>query len=343
MTTGHPAPGRGPFRGHQFAGVLLLAITLWLRPTAVDAQALELPTLAIDAPASLEGVADELRRSPLEPLSTAMALAGLTHPGPPINVLLIAEGSELARSTPTWISGFADGARSLVVLFPDRARGYPTDSLDTLLHHEVAHVLFSRAARGQPVPRWFNEGLAMAAERPVGLGDRSRLAWTLVRHGNLRLDELEALFGRSRGESQRAYAVAGALVRDLIRAYGNESPGRVLGEIGHGTSFESAFQATTGAPIDWAVDRFWRRQRSWIQWLPFLTGPAVLWMVITLLALLAIWVHRHRRAARRDAWDEEERLEREQAEEARLRAQRLAHERLLEADTTASGSAYDVH
>ena len=139
-----------------------------------------------------------------------MALAGMTHPGPPINVLLINEEAELAQNTPRWIAGFADGSRSLVVMFPDRARGYPTDGLDTLLQHEVAHVLFARAAGGQLVPRWFNEGLAMAAERPTGLSDRSRLAWTLVWDGTLDLNQLETLFGQGRGAGAAAAAAHAA-------------------------------------------------------------------------------------------------------------------------------------
>ena len=102
-----------------------------------------LPTLRIDAPASLEAVAERVGRFPLSHLTTAMTLAGLTRAGPPIDVLLIAESSDLARSTPPWISGFADAGRNLVVLLPNRARSYPSDSLETLLHHEVAHILFS--------------------------------------------------------------------------------------------------------------------------------------------------------------------------------------------------------
>ena len=301
-----------------------------------------LPTLNVDAPVSLESLAEQVRKLPLEPLTTAMALAGMTHPGPPINVLLINEEAELAQNTPRWIAGFADGSRSLVVMFPDRARGYPTDGLDTLLQHEVAHVLFARAAGGQLVPRWFNEGLAMAAERPTGLSDRSRLAWTLVWDGTLDLNQLETLFGQGRGASQRAYAVSGALVREVIRAYGDDAPGRILEELADGATFDSAFRTATGAPLNWVVARFWRKQQQWSRWIPLLTGPTFLWMGITSLAVLAIVVHRRRRAARRAEWDEEERIEAELAEAHRA-AERLAQERLLGADPKASGSSHEVH
>jgi len=292
-----------------------------------------LPTLRIEAPDGLEAVREKVSRFPLDRLTTAMTLAGLTHAGPPIDVLLIAESSDLARGTPPWISGFADPGRNLVVLFPNRARFYPSDSLETLLHHEVAHILFSRAAQGRPVPRWFNEGLALAAERPVGLGDRSRLAWTLVRHGVVSLSELERLFDEGRAANQRAYAVASALVRDLLRAHGEASAGRVLSLVGQDRPFDEAFETGMGEPLLAAVDRFWSRQRLWGRWIPFLSGPTFLWMVITLLALYAIRAHRRRRAAQRRLWEAEEQAETE----------RVLRQRLLDADPGASGSSYEVH
>jgi hypothetical protein len=262
-----------------------------------------------------------------------MTLAGLREPGPPIDVFLSPEDSNLARATAPWISGFADATRNRVVLFPARVGSFPTQSIDTLLQHEVAHILFARAARHHPVPRWFNEGLALAAERPLGLSAPPRLAWTLVRHGKLSVAAVEQLFGDGRAANQRAYAVAGALVQDLLRVHGEDSAARVLALVGEGRAFEDAFSAATGEPLVAAVDRFWSGQRLWLRWVPFLTGPAFLWSVITLLALLAIAAHRRRRAAQRLAWDAEE-----EAEMARL-----ARARLMDSDPGASGSSYDVH
>ena len=311
------------------AAVLALAIA----HTPAAPQVVSLPTLRIDAPASLDTVGERVGRFPVSRLTTAMTLAGLTHAGQPIDVLLIAEHSELARGTPPWISGVADARRHMVVLFPARARSYPTDSLEALLHHEVAHILFSRAARGRPVPRWFNEGLALAAERPLGLEDRSRLAWTVIRHGGVPLPVLERLFGQGRAANQRAYAVASALVRDMLRTHGNASAGRILSLVGQDRPFDVAFEAATGEPLLAAVDRFWDSQRMWGWWIPFLTGPAFLWMVITLLALYAIIAHCRRRAEQRRRWDDEERAAAEQA----------LRDRLIEADPTAPGSSYEVH
>ena len=109
-----------------------------------------------------------------------MRLVGLDEAGPPIRVILAPARSDLARNTPRWIGGFAVASAETLVLFPGRAPSYPHNSLDALLQHEVAHILIGRAAQGRYVPRWFNEGLAMAAERTWALEDTTRLAWEVV-------------------------------------------------------------------------------------------------------------------------------------------------------------------
>lgn len=291
-----------------------LVILAWiavgiLNQAPLSSQTVTLPTLRIDAPATLDILGRQVGEFPLTGLTTAMRLAGLVHPGPPIDVLLIAESSDLARGTPDWISGFADASRSVVVLFPGRARSYPSHSLEMLLQHEIAHVLYGRAARHQPLPRWFNEGLALAAERPSGLGDYSRLASASARYGRISLEELEQLFRNGRESNQHAYAVSSALVRDLLQTYGESTPGLILTAVGNGATFEQAFKQATGDPLQTAVHRFWVTQPRWSWWFSFLTGPTFLWMIITGLAVYAILTHRRQRAEQRRRWEEEERLE----------------------------------
>ena len=79
----------------RFHGRLAVVVVLVGTPAFAGGQT-TLPTLRIDAPASLESVAEQVDRFPVARLATAMTLAGLTQAGPPIDVLLIAESSDLA-------------------------------------------------------------------------------------------------------------------------------------------------------------------------------------------------------------------------------------------------------
>lgn len=293
--------------------VALLVATGVVRPAAGQP-----PELVIEAMETMEATdADEWMvraRARIEQfdrtrLLGVMRLVGLDEAGPPIRVILAPARSDLARSTPRWIGGFAVASAETLVLFPGRAPSYPHNSLDALLQHEVAHILIGRAAQGRYVPRWFNEGLAMAAERTWALEDTTRLAWEVVWGGRVPVAELDPLFEGDRRATARAYALSSAFVRDLLQTYGPASAGRILSHVARGRTFEAAFYAATGDPLGVAQDAFWMDQRLWERWIPWLTQPFTLWTTVTFLALYAIWIHRRKRAAQRRKWDEEEQAE----------------------------------
>ena len=287
--------------------------------TAGTAAAGQLPVLEVEAPDSLAAVAARARGFDTRALAAVMVLTGLADAGAPIRVRLVPEEAELARATPAWVAGFADASRDLVVLFPQRIGSYPHGSLDAVLQHEVAHVLTARAAGGRRVPRWFNEGLASAAERTWGLGARSRFAWELVAGGRLTAAQLEGLFAQGPRDVARAYALSDALVRHLLERYGPYAPARILSVMARGAPFEIALYAATGASVDALLAGFWSRHDVWKSWVSFAGQPFVQWSVITLLALAAIWRHRRRRRERRLQWELEERAEEEAWEEHRRR------------------------
>ena len=182
---------------------------------AGEAAAATLPELVVEAPAELRAEALVVRRVDRHRYEAAARLTGLRGPQSPIRVALAPEGSPPATAVPEWVSGYAYGSLGRVVLLPERTPSYPDGSLDELLLHELTHVLVARAASGRPVPRWFNEGLAMMAGGPWNLEDRTRLTFAMVRGNERPLAEIDELFAGEPGEVRLAYAISGALVRDI--------------------------------------------------------------------------------------------------------------------------------
>jgi len=278
----------------------LVAAPAALRGGPLDTRTPErLPEIDVRAPASMAAYAERLERTDIRRLLAVMRLVGLHDPGPPIRVFLVPEDSPLARETPDWVAGYTRGGDA-VVLFPERATFYPHDSLPELLQHEVAHVLIGRAAGGHRVPRWFHEGVALAAERSWTLGDRARFAYEVAFGGPAPAAGIDALFDGGRGHAARAYSLSGAFVQDLLESYGPDLPARILATMKAGRAFDGAFIAVTGTSVGEASGIFWHRRRLWITWLPWVTSPGTLYAVITLLALAAAWRVRARRAARQD-------------------------------------------
>jgi MYXO-CTERM domain-containing protein len=277
--------------------LILTAASLFAQPP---------PALTIDAPPALAPARARLESYDLQTLSDIVRLVGLEAPGPPVRVVLADDDSEWARRVAPWTAGLAIGDADLIVLFPTRSPVYPHDSLEDVLRHEVAHVMIDRAAAGRPVPRWFHEGLAVAAERPWGLEDRSRLAWELLRGPRLTLDEIDGLFSGGQAAQTRAYTLAAAVVRDLMREHGGGTPATILRGLAGGRSFEEAMASVTARPLPSLEAEFWSRQRRWTVWIPIVTSTTVLWLGV--LALAALAVRRRRRHAEdiRRRWAEEE-------------------------------------
>jgi hypothetical protein len=264
------------------------------------------PELLIELADAQGGAEARVARLDTSRVQVIMQLVGLEDPGQPIRVIVAGEHSELGRRTPSWVAGFAHGAAHTIVLFPARSTQYPYDSLEEVLHHEVAHILTDRAARGQPLPRWFSEGLATVAEGQWRREDRRQLALALTARAPVRMRAVDAWFLQGPTEAARAYAVSAAFVRDLLEVHGRDAAARILAGVGDGEPFEAAFARATGESLHAREVAFDARMGSWERWVPFVTSPYVIWIGVTGLALLAIWRRRRARAAMRRRWDDEE-------------------------------------
>ncbi len=267
----------------------------------------EAPRLVFQAPAELRGAAASLADLGSAVLEPALQRTGLEEPGPPILVLLAPESSPAARSAPPWVSGYANGTSGVVVLMPARTSRYPDGGLVPLLQHEVAHVLIARAAQGGEVPRWFDEGLAMASSREWAFGDRARVALAVLTDARLPLARIDAAFAGGTGEVGSAYALARDLVRELLARHGQDAGARILARVARGERFKEAFLQATGESLAAFETSYWSERTLWDRWVPILTSSALLWGGISLLALLAFQRRRARDLVILGRWEEEER------------------------------------
>jgi hypothetical protein len=266
----------------------------------------EVPELRFQGPRELDAVRTRLESLDRQRLAEVAHLLGIKDPGPAIHVILAADDSDFARGVPPWISGYAVGQSDFVVLFPARSPNYPSGTLEDVLRHELAHVLIWRASGGRPIPRWFNEGLAMAAERQRKFRDQTELLYQLVTGSRTDLEELNHLFSNGQNDQTRAYALAGSLVHDMLQRYGPAAGGEILLRVHGGSGFEAAFEDVTGLTPDRLATEFWHRQRIWSTWVPLIGSSTTLWLAVTVLALLAIYRRQRRNREIEERWAKEE-------------------------------------
>ena len=145
----------------------------------------------------------------------------------------------------------------------------------------------------------------MLAERTWRLEDQARLLRELLLVSRTPLDRVDALFAADAGSRARAYTLAAAFVRDLMRRHGGDAPANILRRVGSGEPFDRAFAQVTRESVSDAEVTFWNGHRFWTTIGPFLTTETALWMIVTLVGLYAIIRRRQQRAAQRKRWEEQ--------------------------------------
>jgi hypothetical protein len=286
---------------HAVAAVLLLVSAPILRSQRAEFD------LTVEAPPSLNQVADRVRQVDSNELAAALALAGLNVP-PQIHVTLIPEDDPRAPAIPIWIVALASGSHDIAI-FPQRIgsnpAAYPYESLESVVWHEVVHLALSAQAGGRPVPRWFHEGVAMSIEK--GWGVTSQLELLVAAAGKPDLFDLRRLFeSGTQTETASAYLLAAALVSDVRQRHGTAVPGAIVDRVGGGARFADAFALETGETPDQAAARAWQSYRRWTSWLPVITSAASLWIGIMALAVVAFLATMRKRSRRRRQWDQED-------------------------------------
>lgn len=192
---------------------------------------------------------------------------------------------------PDWGKGCALPAYGVIVLQPSREG---PGGLRTTLAHEVSHVLLHRAVGGKPLPRWFDEGVAMWYALEWGRAHSFRLALASLLGRLVPLEEVDEVLSFSSEEAELAYAESFSAVVFLLSRYGGDSVRRITKFMREGDSFREALSRTTGLSYDAFLGE-WRSyiRRKYDVVLVLSEGPC-LWIGVALLFLLVYMVKRRK-------------------------------------------------
>ena len=216
-----------------------------------------------------------------------------------------------ATGVPVWAAGVAHSASGEIVIAQHAPDGSRTD-LDSLLRHELAHVALHRATGGQPIPRWFHEGIAESFGNGVDLLRSQTLAGAIFGPGVPPLEQLE---DNIRGSDPISATVGYAAARDFVNylrdrdASDGAQVRQLLTEIRHGHSFDAALVKVYGKALV-ELDSEWRSGLTGrYSWFPVISSGGLPFAVLSPLMVVAMI---RRRRVLRAGWD---RLNREDAEE----------------------------
>jgi hypothetical protein len=284
---------------------------------ALAAVSTEAPPYHVVHPASLSREAEQIAGSipvVVEKLSRALNAPVL----PPSTLYLVSRDStelagEAGDAMPEWAAGVAMPWSHTVIIRADRVGSWRQRELTGVLAHETAHMLMAAAAGAGAdlMPPWFREGVASNLARDGEWLDFFYLWVSPIPSSGRPLDDLSAGFsaGASPVMTRAAYAGSYSFVRHALDVHSATLPGRVLEGLRAGLDFEAAWRAAAGMPLSEDESAWSASIRGRTRWAAILTSSATLWLIITLLVLLA-WLIKKRRGSRvMEGWTEEDPFE----------------------------------
>ncbi len=247
------------------------------------------------APVALDYLAEEFGRRYDFPVT--IVLLDPAGPGVP----------ETPAWMPPWLSGVATGDDRIYLRTAASLPGGAAD-IRRALAHELTHLYLRRRTDAHPLPRWFEEGLAVRQAGPPLLGDRVDLSLTAARGALPPLAAWRDAFPAGEDEARVAYAASADFVLHLRDLVGRHGIRRLLDQVARGTPFPAAFRVVLGGSQE-EVEQSWRRgfvRRSRL--LLLLAGGGSTWAFATVVFLLVSWRKRVISKRRLAAMEEEERL-----------------------------------
>jgi len=215
---------------------------------------------------------------------------------------------QAASGIPGWAAGITLPSSGRILIRLDRLGAYGQRQLLSVLDHELVHLTVAQGLEGREgrLPPWLAEGIASSLAHEGEWRDLW-IVWTSPLASSSRpFAELDAALARGEESKSLAYAGSLAAVGFLRERYGPGLVPALFAGMRSGADFESAFSAASGTTIRDA-ESAWARELNlpWI-WLVRIGSSYTIWMIATLLVLVAYLVKRSRSRRTLDRWSDDE-------------------------------------
>jgi hypothetical protein len=210
---------------------------------------------------------------------------------------------------PLWAAGVAYPERNLIILRSPRSVKKSRINLREIFIHEYSHIAIGRALKGEAVPVWLSEGLAMYQSREWNFSRHAVLTRAVLTGQLIPLRVLTRSFPADEGDAELAYAQSFIFIAFIINKIGRDAFHRFIRHYSQGGNLESSLRRATGMSLDDLEEKwlFYLKMRT--SWFPIIMSATSLWFIASLIFVYGYF--RKRRASRLKLrqWEEEERLQ----------------------------------
>ena len=206
-------------------------------------------------------------------------------------------------AVPDWGVGCAFPEHRVIVL--RKVEGAPR-ALSETIYHEISHILLNNAAGDLPIPRWFDEGMAMWNASEWRWGQSYEMSAAAVWGNLLPLREIDNVLAFASPKAKLAYAESFSAVSFLMRQESPDIASRLLTDLRAGYSFEEAFARQTGSTTEEFEEQWIKEAKKRFGLAALLSESFNFWLAVTMLFLLAYVATKLRNRRKIRQWEADE-------------------------------------
>lgn len=189
---------------------------------------------------------------------------------------------------------------------PYLARGI---NIQSVLAHELAHLVLGSYLEGKDIPRWLNEGFAMYESHEMRINHYAIVASAAIRGDLIKLQNLDYAFYAEGAKLDLAYAQSYYLMSYIIGEFGPQKFRRLIDKYVETYNLKTAVKKALGIDFD-QFDKGWRasiKERYFVVSVFAYSSPV--WIMVILAAII-YFIIKQRNKKIKLKWKIEEMFER---------------------------------
>lgn len=208
---------------------------------------------------------------------------------------------------PDWGAAAAIPSRKQMIFkSPDRFN--LSRSFTEMLTHEYVHLVLAERVAYRPLPRWFNEGLAMYVSTEWSWSDNLAMSQAAVFGKYLPLDEIDMVNRFTESKAHLAYAQSYLTVNYLFDAYGIKALNIFLDRLEAGDSIDSALRQSTGSDLKEFQVEVWTMFESRFNLVSLFMDTIYFWLALAIVLVVGGVMSFRKRQRYYEQWEKDEQL-----------------------------------
>lgn len=211
----------------------------------------------------------------------------------------------VGQHIPKWSNGIASPYRNVIVLKSPSWVPPETDNR-AIIVHELTHLFVNELAKGNRVPRWLNEGLAVYHSGEKAFASGSLISKALITNSLIALSDIDDVLDFHQGKAQLAYQQSYLAVVYLVGQYELQAVREILSKIAEGKTSNEAFYQVLGLDL-WDFEDEWLDyvQKKY-RWNFLIDFDTYFWIFLVLLFILVFLFIKRRNRKTIQSWESEE-------------------------------------